>query len=839
MKFIYFFFFFLFLNSLSAFEVNVRFFDEIEQKSDANLQVLVRETKQVYQTDNNGYVKIEIPNQGSYTFRLIKLTGFKDYKVRIAVNQPSLNVNTGKRLTGGINITGQKKKTVISRHKVTYEEIKRIPGSFGEALKGVETLPGINPAFGGFSNVGDPIVRGAAPSSNVYTYDGLPIFFAFHLDGLSSVVNNDLIKSIDVYTGVFPASSDNVLGGLIEIESPDKPKKNTGNFRTGFWSSAASYRAGFDKLYISVGVKKGYLNNTIGRIAAASLPRGERIRLPNFLNSQLRIAYELAPNHQISFVNLAANDSFYYSSSARPFSNDPQDDNTFNGSKISFQREFSTTAIQYNWTPSKKFNNRMSFIKYTPLSFFYGNFGYLSANAKTSIGYDSLKNDLNWKVFSFLDIDAGFDYRMLDYKVDGTEVVLKDPDNLNPNPYKIKDPDFVSVDKTEKDRSLFLKSYISFNFNIGNLKFEPGVRYNTFDYTKQSSLSPRANLSYIFPKVGKGLTLFAAAGKQVGFPTDALAKVNKKNGNPNLKFEKVNKATGGFEQKVTNNTLFKIELFNNYFYDLITDDPYATTYIGVNPIRYEHNKYYLVRNKRLLYSNKGTGTSRGYEILIRKTTKPSKINDWFGWISYTWSKTMRNPHTYQRYTGEIYDRIMPVQFTNKYNWSGLERLILGNFFDNSLNKLYEYDRTHIINLIYGWKFKRVWQFGARWTYLTQNPYRPIINAEKSFENDFNKQAFFREIYAEDPFYPSTLRQKRMKPFHKLDLRLDKFYNYEWGYINFYFSVLNVYFRKNLEPTEDFNEQFPYSLTNPKPQPYTYNSINKYLPYIQVGLETRF
>ncbi|EMY78602.1 hypothetical protein LEP1GSC060_3972 [Leptospira weilii serovar Ranarum str. ICFT] len=46
----------------------------------------------------------------------------------------------------------------------------------------------------------------------------------------------------------------------------------------------------------------------------------------------------------------------------------------------------------------------------------------------------------------------------------------------------------------------------------------------------------------------------------------------------------------------------------------------------------------------------------------------------------------------------------------------------------------------------------------------------------------------------------------------MDIRIDKFLNYEWGYVNTFFEVINVYMRQNVSG-ESFDVTRPYSATN--------------------------
>lgn len=183
----------------------------------------------------------------------------------------------------------------MSRTKLRFEEIKRMPGTFGEPLRSIETIPGVVPvaAFGGGAN--NYSFRGADPNTNLYLYDDLPILYPFHFDGLTATINGNLIKSMDVYTGVLPANFNNALGGVIEIESPDKVERSSGNFLTSLWAASANYQTTFanGKGYILGAVKVGYIDKTfetLGTLAGGSLlPEG--IRLPRYTDSQVKMVY--------------------------------------------------------------------------------------------------------------------------------------------------------------------------------------------------------------------------------------------------------------------------------------------------------------------------------------------------------------------------------------------------------------------------------------------------------------------------------------------------------------------------------------------------------------------
>jgi hypothetical protein len=57
--------------------------------------------------------------------------------------------------------------------------------------------------------------------------------------------------------------------------------------------------------------------------------------------------------------------------------------------------------------------------------------------------------------------------------------------------------------------------------------------------------------------------------------------------------------------------------------------------------------------------------------------------------------------------------------------------------------------------------------------------------------------FFNERRSNNPFTAEYGNTKRLKDYHRLDIRYDKFYNFEWGYINWYIEIVNIYLRKNV------------------------------------------
>src|SRR5204863_8674955 len=106
------------------------------------------------------------------------------------------------------------KKEVVET-RIRTEEARRVPGTQGDTLKVVQNLPGVGrSSFGS----GQLIVWGSSPQETRVVVDGVEIPALYHVGGLRSTVNADLVKSIDLSPGAYGAEYGRGLGGLVRVE---------------------------------------------------------------------------------------------------------------------------------------------------------------------------------------------------------------------------------------------------------------------------------------------------------------------------------------------------------------------------------------------------------------------------------------------------------------------------------------------------------------------------------------------------------------------------------------------------------------------------------------------
>ncbi|HEX2936785.1 MAG TPA: TonB-dependent receptor [Bacteroidales bacterium] len=96
-----------------------------------------------------------------------------------------------------------------------------------------------------------------------------------------------------------------------------------------------------------------------------------------------------------------------------------------------------------------------------------------------------------------------------------------------------------------------------------------------------------------------------------------------------------------------------------------------------------------------------------------------------------------------------------------------------------------WDNRHILNITGLRSLKRNWDVGFKWRFVGGTPYTPW---------DFEKSSLASAWDAQGRAYPdySRFNELRLKPFHQLDIRVDKAYYFRRWTLRFYVDIQNVY-----------------------------------------------
>jgi TonB family protein len=113
---------------------------------------------------------------------------------------------------------------------------------------------------------------------------------------------------------------------------------------------------------------------------------------------------------------------------------------------------------------------------------------------------------------------------------------------------------------------------------------------------------------------------------------------------------------------------------------------------------------------------------------------------------------------------------------------------------------FSFDQTHILNALGSYALGRGWSVGARFRYVTGNPYTPYRGGVVDFDAG---------AYA--PIQSPALNSARVPAFHSLDLRVDKTWDLGAVRLSAYLDVRNVYNRQNAEAVT-YNYNYSQSST---------------------------
>ncbi|MEO8550283.1 MAG: TonB-dependent receptor, partial [Kofleriaceae bacterium] len=106
----------------------------------------------------------------------------------------------------------------ITRRALEGDDLTKVAGTRGDALRAVELLPGVaRPPSG----QGMLIVRGSSPADSQVFLDGAAVRQLYHLGGLTSFVNGALLQRVDLFPGNFSTHYGRKIGGVIEAELRD------------------------------------------------------------------------------------------------------------------------------------------------------------------------------------------------------------------------------------------------------------------------------------------------------------------------------------------------------------------------------------------------------------------------------------------------------------------------------------------------------------------------------------------------------------------------------------------------------------------------------------------
>ncbi len=304
---------------------------EVQIKSQEKIKHLDIEGKNFSKRINGGLnseVTFDVPDYGGYTVLAENAEGLqKKIQIQVRPGNTSFSIDSDK---DGILVVGEKDGPDFVRLKP--EEINKMPGTFGDSLKAIFNIPGIAPIFQNYTNSGfqssmairpsrtapndrSPeipnsqrgflVMRGAGTRANQFYYDGLPLVYPFHADGMTSVLNNNAIRSLEIYSGTYSARYGFATGGVIAVEGFKKKNDSLVVNLNTFLTDAYVFKNITKNLNVSVSGRKYYPNYVLGRIPDL-IPN--QTFVSDYSDYQFRINWDIDERNSVTLSSFGTKD---------------------------------------------------------------------------------------------------------------------------------------------------------------------------------------------------------------------------------------------------------------------------------------------------------------------------------------------------------------------------------------------------------------------------------------------------------------------------------------------------------------------------------------------------
>ncbi len=582
------------------------------------------------------------------------------------------------------------------------EELTRIPGTRGDALTSIKSLPGVGSVDGQGTAGGVLIIRGAAPEDSIVQIDGVDIPLLYHFFGLQSVLPSEMIENISFQPGGFGVEYGRATGGIIEITTRnDKSQEWKGFAELSFINLAGLVSGPISRkhnVYITAAARRSAIDFVLPLV----LPDDSNISFttaPTYYDAQLQVDWIPNSRNRISAFGITSFDELkLLNNNVNP--NEPDFQGDFTN-----QTSFLLGTVKWNYE-NRNMTNRLVLSGKTT-----GFFVQIGADDKLDINARSmtLRDDFAIRPKKWLNIRFGADItrEVFDLDIQFPQPPAEGSGNV---------ANFSASPRVIRQSLVgqgFYSGYVVADLApLEGLRVSPGVRVEYFSRLNKTEVMPRISFEQ---KFSDRITVKGAIGRYTR-PLSGPETIP-----TNLVPEVATQLVVGPSVDIAEGITTSFNGFYTMRDKLVTQDPILRETTPDNP-----------------YVNSGFGRSYGFEGLIR-----FRKDKWFGWLSYTNSRS---------------DRVDTP---------------------NGRRRLFDFDQTHLLTALASYKLG-TWEFGAKFRYSTGVPETPILGSR--YLSDLN-------VYV--PVI-GAINSARIQAAHQLDVRIDKKFKFKHWELSAFLDITNAY-----------------------------------------------
>ena len=568
----------------------------------------------------------------------------------------------------------------------SYEEIRRAPGGLEDVVRNLSILPGVAQVSAGRN---DLVVRGGAPSENLFVVDGytVPNINHFGTQGATggplSYINLDYVANTTFSTGGFSSLYGDKLSSVLSINLREGRTD-----RIGGKAAIAASQFGLNlegpvsgKGNFLFSIRRSYLD-FIFNAAGFNF-------VPEYWDLLAKGVYEFDTHNKLSFLFIGAIDNV-------KFNNNDAEDKYDNSRILGNDQKQYLLGITFRHLFDKGFFTLQLDRNYVDYNFLQRdsllNPIFLNNSLEAENEFEA---EMVLKLSSTSELNAGVTTKLINFSSDINFPIFATSfgDTLNINQ--------LSVNENYLKYSAYIQ-YSDVFFN--RLSYSIGGRVDYFGGIKNGFVaSPRFAASY---KIDEITSLSFSSGIYTQFPSYIWLTAVKSN--ENLKPVKVNQYILGIERLLNYDLRVKLEAYYKDYKDYPASElrPYlvlANTGVGFAGANDNFSTFGL---EPLV--SKGVGNVKGFELSMQKK---SSENPYYGILSLTYSES---------------------EFTAL----------------DGVSRPSAYDQKWIFNLSTGYIFNEKWEASLRFRFATGNPYTPYnLDGSQSVSNYLSER--FKPLHSLD------------------------------------------------------------------------------------------
>lgn len=575
-------------------------------------------------TDINGEFKITGVPIGRQSFRITSV-GYEENRISNAIVTAGKEVITSLTLTETVrsldevvisaNRKNDKTKTnnelaLVGGRSFNIDDTKRYAGALGDPSRMAANFAGV---VSGNDSRNDIVVRGNSPTGMLWQLEGLNIPNPNHFGSLGStggpvsLLNNNTLDKSDFITSAFPSQYGNALSGVFDLRMREgNNQKHEFLGQIGF----NGFEAGAEGP-LSKNSKASYLVNyrysTLGLFKALGIEFGTGSAIPNYQDLNFKVSVPTGKKGKLSVFGILGQSDVNFLGNDVDTTDTNLYGNENENTRVKFRTNILGLSYEYNVSP-KTFTKFTVGTSNTDQKFSGDSISvvtreaFASGEARFKTRKTSAVLHVRHKINAKHSLYAGITTDLLNF------------DLYNRDIYDGGRFDTVRVN-VNGENTLLTQAYGQWKYRMNrNLQLTAGLHAQHYSLNDNFALEPRFGLQYTF---GQGQSLSFGYGLNSQAQNIYTYFVQTKtergviNSNKGLDFTRSHHFSIGYENRLAENLLLKVEPYFQALYDVPVErrsSSYSTLNTGSTFVTDDEDS--LV--------NAGTGRNIGIELTLEK-----------------------------------------------------------------------------------------------------------------------------------------------------------------------------------------------------------------------------